>query len=89
MAFTILAIEVEDYDNWRSQFDSMEDVRREYGIREGRVFQDVANPNSITVVIEGDLSDLQAYGESQALKEAMAEGGVIGPPQVSLVNEVT
>ena len=43
----------------------------------------------ITVVVEADLSDLQAYGESQALKEAMAEGGVIGPPQFSFVNEVT
>lgn len=89
MASTILAIEVEDYDKWRSMFDSMGEVREEYNIRTGRVYQDVANPNMITVVIEGDLSDLQAYGESQALKEAMAEGGVVGPPQVSLVNDVT
>jgi hypothetical protein len=89
VASTITAVEVEDYGKWRSKFDSMEGHRREHRIRGERVYQDVANPNMVTVIIEGDLSDLQAYGESQALKEAMAEGGVIGPPQFSFVNEVT
>ncbi|MFQ5948634.1 MAG: hypothetical protein ACE5KX_07230 [Acidimicrobiia bacterium] len=89
MASVITAVEVEDYDNWRSKFDSMEGHRREHRLGGGRVYQDVANPNLITVVIEGDLSDLQAYTESQALKEAMAEGGVVGRPQFSFVNEVT
>ena len=89
MASVITAVEVEDYDRWRSQFDSMEGHRREHGIVGGRVYQDVATPNLVTVVIEGDLSDLQAYMGSQALKDSMAKGGVVGPPQVSIVNEVT
>ena len=89
MASVITAIEVEDYDKWRPKFDSMEGHRREHGLQGGHVYQDVANPNMITVVIEGDLSDLQAYTESQALKEAMAEGGVVGPPRFSFVNEMT
>jgi len=89
MASVITAVEVEDYDKWRFKFNSMEGHRREHGLREGHVYQDVANPNKVTVVLDGDLSDLQAYTGSQALKEAMAEGGVVGPPQVSFVNEVT
>lgn len=89
MAAAILAIEVEDYDKWRPRFDGMAEVRREHRIRDGHVYRDVANPNMITVVIEGDLSDLQAYSQSQALKEAMAEAGVVGPPDLSFVNEVT
>lgn len=89
MASVITAVEVEDYDKWRSKFDSMEGHRREHGLQVGRVYQDAASPNLVTVVIEGDLSDLQAYSESQALKEAMAEGGVVGPPHMSFVNEVT
>ena len=89
MASNIVAIEVEDYDKWRPRFDGMEEVRREYNLGGERVYQDVANPNRLTVMIEGDLSDLQAYSQSQALKEAMAEAGVIGPPDISFVNDVT
>jgi len=85
----IAAVGVEDYDKWRSNFDSMGNHRREHGLEGRRVYQDAANPNMVTVVIEGELSDLRAYAESKELKEAMAEGGVIGPPQMSFVNEVT
>jgi len=89
MASIITAVEVEDYDNWRSKFDSMKEHRQEHSLRGGHVYQNVDNPNMVTVVIDGDLSDLRAYAGSQALKEAMAEGGVVGPPQFSFVNEVT
>ena len=89
MAFNIVAIEVEDYDKWRVVFDGMDEHRQEYRIHGGRVYQDVANPNMITVVVEGDLSDLEAYAGSQVLKDAMADSGVVGPPQRSFVNEVT
>lgn len=89
LASVITAVEVEDYDTWRTKFDSMEGHRREHRLQLGRVYQDVANPNKVTVVMEGDLSDLRAYTESQALKEAMAEGGVVGPPQFSFANDVT
>lgn len=89
MAASIIGLEVEDYDRWRSMFDSMAELRRERGIRAGRVYQDVSNPNSLTIMIEGDLADLRAYGESQDLKEAMANAGVIGPPRMALVNDVT
>ena len=40
MAFTITAVEVEDYGKWRSKFDSMEDHRREHRILGERVYQD-------------------------------------------------
>jgi hypothetical protein len=89
MASVIVAIEVEDYDKWRSKFDSMEGHRREHGLQVGHVYQDVADPNKVTVVIDGDLPALQAYTESQALREAMAEGGVLGRPQFSFTNELS
>ena len=89
MAFTLVMVEVEDYDRWRAAFDGMEETRRGYGIHGGRVYQDVGNPNLITVIVEGDLSDLEAFAGSQVLKDAMIASGVVGPPQRSFVNEVT
>jgi hypothetical protein len=89
MAFSVVTLEVEDYDKWRAVFDRVGEQRSEHGMRSGRVYQDVASPNLVTVVVEGDLSDLQAYYESQVLKDAMAEAGVVGPPRISFVNEVT
>ncbi len=89
MAAAILINQVEDYDRWRPKFDSMGDVRREYRIGGERVFQDATNPNRLIIILEGDPSDLQAYSQSQVLKEAMAEAGVVGAPEFSLVNDVT
>jgi len=89
VASIIAAFAVKDYDTWRSNFDGEGDQRREYGIKGGRVYQDAANPNLVTVVVEGELFDLHAYAGSQDLKDAMAKGGVVGPPQMSFVNEVT
>lgn len=89
MTFLVVAQEVEDYDKWRSVFDGHEGLRREHNLSNERVYQDVSNPNMITVVAEGEVSDLQAFAASDSLKEAMAEAGVVGAPMVSYSNDIT
>lgn len=89
MASFISTIEVEDYEKWRAMFDSMSELRRKHGVSGEHVYPDVTNPNSLTVVIDGDLSGLQAYAQSQSLRDAMAQAGVVGPPRITPVNDVT
>ena len=89
MAFVISTFEVEDYGKWRAVFDSLEEQRKEFGIRNIRVFQDSGNPNRVGVVTDGDKAVLEAYYGSQILKDAMAEAGVLERPDFTFFNEVT
>ena len=89
MAFAINSFEVGDYAQWRAVFDRNPHIREAYGIRDARVFQHTSDPNSVTVIIEGNVSDLEAFYGSQELKEAMAEAGALTPPQPIFLNEVT
>ncbi|MFQ5968267.1 MAG: hypothetical protein ACE5MI_11755 [Acidimicrobiia bacterium] len=89
MAFGINTFEVEDYAKWRAVFDRGDHIREAFGIREARVFQDANDANKLTVLVEGNQSDLEAFYGSQELKEAMAEAGALTPLQPLFVNEVT
>lgn len=89
MSFLISSIEVEDYNKWRTVFDEGEQSRRQHGMNGGRVYQDVANPNLVTVIVEGGLSGMQTYRDSQEIKDSMSQAGVLGPPRISFVEDVT
>lgn len=89
MSFLISTVEVEDYDKWRAVFDEGEQSRRQHSMNGGRVYQDVGNPNLVTVIIEGGLSGMQEYGDSQELKDSMSNAGILGPPKLSFVEDAT
>lgn len=89
MAFLVSTVEVESYENWRGIFNNGEETRRELGLGDGRVYQDVGDANKVTVILEGNLSDLQAYAGSKTLKDSMADAGVVGAPQISFASDVT
>ncbi len=89
MATLVVAHEVEDYGKWRAAYDAGHSIREQYNLPEAHVYQDISNPNMITVTVEAELSDLQAFAGSQELKDAMADAGVVGPPHISFVNDVT
>ncbi len=89
MAFLVVAHQVENYSTWRKAYDDNQDFRAQHNLGEARVYQDVADANQITVVAEGDLSNLQAFASDPALKDAMESAGVVGAPQIMFVNDVT
>lgn len=89
MPHLVVAHQVEDYAKWRQAYDDHEHVRVSAGLGGARVYQDVSNPNQITVVAEGELSQLQAFASSADLKAAMEKAGVVGQPQVMFVDDVT
>ena len=89
MGLMIVKLQVADYGAWKSAFDEVEEVRREYGWKKHELFQDPANAN--TVVIVGHIDSLdrgRQYLADDRVKAAVAKSGVQGPPEAWFLNEV-
>ncbi len=89
MPILILKHEVQDYAAWKPHFDKGEDLRKRLGIQSLQVGQDAENPNLITIISQIDSHEsVAAMAENQELRETMAQGGVIGKPEMSVMNEI-
>lgn len=79
--------EVADYDNWRAVFDNFSTDRKESGINDLFVKQNINNTNSITVFSKvTNLEKAKEFMSSPTLKEAMAKAGVISQPEIVFYN---
>ena len=84
---TTLAVRhtVSDFDNWKSAFDGHSSVRASHGATSARVLHD---GNAVLVLIDfPDAASVQGFMADPSLAEAMAKGGVVGAPDVSVLVE--
>ena len=88
MTVLLSTMEVESYNQWRSVFDEGAVTRSEHGLTAGKVLQDPTNPNLITVIVEGDLENMKAYGSSEQLRDAETRAGLISDT-TSLLEDIT
>jgi hypothetical protein len=87
MKTVILNHEVKNYSDWRKVFDEDEVNRTKAGFKISGVFQSDDNPNKITMIGEApSVEALNVFMSNPALKATMEKGGVIGMPQVSILN---
>lgn len=89
MALMVVKLQVADYGAWKSAFDEVEEVRREYGWKKHELFRDPTNPNLAVVI--GHLESLdrgRQYLADERVKAAVARSGVQGPPEAWFLNEV-
>ncbi len=86
MHYLIVQHTMEDYGKWRPVFDAHEGVRQTYGVRDAQVFRNVENPNELLLKFRVDsVERAQKLAHSQELKDAMADAGVVGIPEVFFV----
>jgi len=86
MAKLIVNHKVEDFKNWKSIFDSKHALRKQFGCTAEQVFQSYSSPNEVLIVTHwGSENQAHNYGQSNELKEAMKNAGVIGNPDISFV----
>jgi heme-degrading monooxygenase HmoA len=79
MSRMIVNQKVEDFNKWKSAFDSVEPVRRKYGSTGASVFRGLSDPNSVVIITDwGNADQAHKYSQSPELKEAMKRGGVNG-----------
>jgi hypothetical protein len=83
----IISHEVKDYAPWRKVFDADEPNRKGAGMKVWGVYADVKNPNMVTIIATfPSVAAMEAFVSSPKLKEAMDKGGVLGKPDVKVLN---
>ena len=88
MASMLVQIKVKDFAGWKKVFDSGSELRRSNGAIYNQIFQDAYDPNKVTVLYEwSSTAEAQKFSQSQALRDAMMEAGVQGPPEVQFLNK--
>ena len=89
MAHLLVIEKVEDFAKWKQAFDSHVAAREASGCKGGHIFHNAADPNHIVVLLEwDDVAQVQAFAQSDSLRQAMQRGGVVGAPEVFFLEEV-
>jgi hypothetical protein len=89
MVTVIISHECKNYSEWRKVFDADELNRSTAGFRSTGVYHSVDNANKITIIGEApSLVAINAFMSNPELKAAMERGGVIGMPDVKILNKV-
>lgn len=89
MKTVIVTHEVKNYSEWRKAYDADEVNRSKAGFKITGEYQAVDNPNNITIIGEVPSTEaIQNFMANPDLKEAMEKGGVIGMPEVKVLDKV-
>jgi len=87
-ATLIVRHQVQDYGAWREVYDSVADLRQQYGCSAAEVLTDPGNKNDVFVIHRFPTIDAaQGFAGSGELKEAMGRAGVTGAPRIEIATE--
>jgi hypothetical protein len=87
MDMTVLAVRhtVSDFDAWKNGFDAHETTRRQHRCSAHRVLRD---GNDLLVLMDfPSADDAASFAADPSLKDAMADSGVVGAPDISFRDE--
>ena len=88
MAKLLVHHKVQDYDAWRKVFDESTLTRTRFGSTGQQVYRSPGDPNDLTVLTDWhDISQARAYSQSNELRDAMKDAGVISQPDVMYLDE--
>jgi quinol monooxygenase YgiN len=79
---------VSNYETWRKAYDAFASIQKAKGVAGQAVYQATDNPNDITVTHEfASMDAAQAFVNSDELKKAMHNAGVMGAPTIWFTNK--
>ncbi|PHQ57455.1 MAG: cyclase [Lutibacter sp.] len=88
MTFILIKHRVNNYDNWKPIYDESQEMASEKGQLSSRSFQELNDPNLVTVLTEFDSKEHgEQFINSTELMEAMQKAGVTGKPEIHFLNE--
>jgi quinol monooxygenase YgiN len=88
MATMLVKHRVANFESWKKVFDSMEAIRKEHGWLGHEVHRDALDPNVVVIVNRvRDVEGAKRYGGSEALRNGMQKAGVLGPPDITFLDE--
>jgi hypothetical protein len=80
---------VKDYDTWKTAYDAHGSQRKEYGASSASVHRDSNDPNTIVVTVRfPNAQAAMAFANSDDLKSAMSNAGVISQPELWFADDI-
>jgi hypothetical protein len=88
MAYIFIRGNVQDYETWKSVFDSKNDWRRRIGQKSYQILRPENGSNEVDLLLAWDnLDNARKFASSAELKEAMQQAGVVGKPEILFLEE--
>ena len=88
MAYMFVRHSVQDYEAWKSVFDSVADLRRRSGEKSYQILRQENGSKEVVALFEWDsLDNARKYATSPELKAAMERAGVTGKPEIFFLEE--
>lgn len=88
MAHVLIRHKVENYKKWKDSFDAFYNTRKTAGEKSNHVFSLDGDENNVFAIVEYNTKDeAQKFFDSEELKGAMGEAGVVEAPEIYFLNE--
>ena len=79
-------ITIGDYAEWRPIFDKHKPLRDKAGLVNVRIYRDADNPKELIIWSKTtDAAKAREALNSQEIRSAMQEAGVVGPPKIHVI----
>jgi heme-degrading monooxygenase HmoA len=89
MAYLFIKHEVDNIDKWKMAYDAHKAARDHAGLKELYLLHNRYNHNEVFILFEAaNEHKAQDFIESKDLQEAMKKAGVVGQPEIRLMDEV-
>lgn len=89
MAHILVHHKIEEFNKWKSAFDDHSSFRAANGSSGGKVFRNADDPNDLFILLEiNSIENGKKFAQSDGLKEAMKDAGVVSMPEIYFVEEV-
>ena len=89
MVDVMITHEVKDFSKWKKGFTGEHSSRPGANVKVRGVYHSVENPNMITVMAEfPNVAAVHGFMQNPALKAALERGGVVGHPEVKILNKL-
>jgi len=89
MTYVLVRLTVEDLAKWKPVFEEAGGLRKNFGSMGVRAFSKADSPNEVVILGEyADKGKAMQMFQSQEFHEATQRAGVMGPPEVTFLDEV-
>jgi len=91
MATTIInSQKVADFGKWKQGFEAGAEMRAQAGIIVKGIYQSVEDENLVTIISEVPNPEIaKAIFSSATMKEAQEKSGVVSPPEIKILNQIS
>ena len=87
MTYLLIRHKVKDFVAWKAAYDRHADARRSAGLAESHLMRSIDDPNEVVILFTAtDVDKAKAFTISDELRSAMHGAGVVGKPDVCILN---